>query len=114
MSVWVERVRVVLEGRGFRTSVKRVRYATLTGGLVVEERLVAVKPGARLSVSRVGGELRVSLAAEGEWGAEEAEGLEGLGGSVEVGEGRLLALFKHVPESGLERLVSEVLDYIGA
>lgn len=108
-----DRVRGLLEARGFATSFKRVRYRTVTGGVVVEDRLVAVGEGVRLSVSRVGGGWRLSLIAEGEWGDEDVEDLEMLGGLVEVEDDRITAVFRGVPGDKLERLVLEVLDSIG-
>ena len=109
-----ERVKGLLEGRGFSVVVKRVQYKSITGGLLEEERLVAVKEGARLSISKIGRDWRLALLAEGEWSEEDAEGLEMLGGLVEVEGDRIIAVFRGIPADRVERLVAEILDSINA
>lgn len=114
VEVGFEKVKDLLEGKGFNVAVKKVKYKSITGGILEEERLIAFKEGTRLSISRIAGDWKLSLLAEGEWSEEDAEDLEMLGGLVEVEDDRIIAVFPRIPSDKVEYLIREILDSINA
>ncbi|MCE4602355.1 MAG: hypothetical protein F7B18_04145 [Desulfurococcales archaeon] len=86
-----------LRGLGFSVRIDGVEYVSLTGGRVREERLVAVSSDGlvKLTISTTGGSYRLTVLAHGGRASRSlVDALEGLGGSVDYEEDRILAVFR--------------------
>ena len=93
----MEEIASKLRGLGFNVSLDGVEYATLTGGRVREDRLVAVSSDGliKLTISTTGGIYRLTVLAHGGRASRSlVDALEGLGASVDYEDDRVLAVFR--------------------
>ncbi len=107
-------VRRALESKGLRVSESRVRYKTLDGGMVEENRITGYSGDGSVKVTYQefsDGRKRLSILARGGRATRRAgERAEAHGGKVDLEEGeRLYAVFDNVDPRRAEEILDDVL-----
>ncbi len=102
----------LLRTRGFSVWEEVAEYATLTGGRIREDRLVAVSGDGRLkiTVARASGVYRLTILAVGSRASSSlASSLEDLGASIDYEEDRLVAVFRLSTLPEVKRVINGIM-----